>query len=429
MTKNKALTKEEQLFSNIIGYESVKDELLRYCDMIRNPEVYLKLNVRIPRGVLLYGAPGCGKTTIAFDLVNVCDGKLYLLDGGQPDDMFGAELLETFKKVDDSGKRSVIMLDNLNKYGAREHDSKVYELLNDFMPFYTDTSLDEKDCFIIATISSKKMIPDFLYRKNTFEYRVHIGYPSFEDTQKIVWHYSTQYPIASDMNLNDIEKLMFDQSCYDITKVFNTAGRNAGYERRYKITTDDFVKAYIFERDRAIFAEKPDEVCAWHEAGHLVASELMAPGCVSIAYIAGGDGSEGGVVRWQILPTNQLVVSALAGKAACEMQFGMDTDGSSSDLKKARDFLFDEIYETGSYGFLGFEATTEVRDSEHSTFERETIVRAELQRSLLMTQKILNQNREFLEKTAKALLERAYLLNSDIEKIKSTCTIHTIEGV
>lgn len=425
MSKNKALKNEEEaLFADIIGYESVKKKLVQYCDMVCNPEVYRKLNVKIPHGVLLFGANNDVKTSMAYDLVIACGGKLYTLDGGHTDDMFCDEMTKTFEEVDDREERSVILIENLTRFGTREENSYIYEILSGLMPFFTNT---EKDCFIIATVSGSKMIPKYLFRENTFEYVIKINYPTREDTKNIVNYYAEQYPVASDVNMEDIYNLMFEDTYEDILQVFNTAARYVGFDRRKEITTEDFVRAYIYENDNAEFTEKPNETSAWHEAGHLVACELLEPGCVNFAYIAMGDGTNGCVSRSLGLSTNQLVITTLAGKAALELQFGMEYEGSSFDVKRARDCLFDAIYKNGAYGFLGFEATSKVRDSEYSTFECETIVRAELQRKLLMTQRILAQNFEFLKKTANALLEKQYLLSSDIEKIRNSCTIHPIE--
>lgn len=418
---------KKKFFTDIVGFDSVKEELFQFCDMILNPYVYRKLHVRIPHGILLYGAPGCGKTTIAQELANICADKVYFIDGAMCDDILQNEILEKLKEASDSEGRFVILIDNLDKFCARDVNSPVYDTLSDLMQTFINE--DNEECFFIATSGEIESLPYGLMRKNTFEYTIHVDTPTYEDTKKLVQYFAKIYPVASNVNLDDIDKLFFNESCAYIIKVFDTAGKIAGGDRRFEITTEDFVIAHIVEQGYAVFDGEPNETSAWHEAGHLVVCELMTPGCVSIAYVSNGDYSDSVVSRWQSLPANQLVISALAGKAACEIQFGKKAEGTSSDLNKARNYLFDLMYKSGSYGFLGLEATSGVHDSENSTFERETIVRAELQRNLFKAQTMLAQNREFLEKTANALMQKSYLLHSDIEEIKKNCTIHPIEGV
>lgn len=413
-------------FDKVIGYEPIKNELLQICDMIRNREVYYALGAKMPRGVLLYGEPGLGKTLMAECFIDECGLKAYILRRNKGADRFVDAITDIFQKAKDNAP-SIVLLDDLDKYanGDDAHrDAKEYVAVQAGIDDVKDA-----DVFVFATVNDYCKLPRSLRRSGRFDRKIEILCPSSEDASEIIRHYLKDKKVSEDIDPIDIAMMIQNNSCAELETVLNEAAIRAAFLRKESITMDDVIYAVLrMEYDTPDSFEKPSEDqlrrVALHEAGHLVICEVLCPGSIGMAslYSLGKDSACGFVRRCRNLEKDpDYILAALGGKAAVDLYYADSfDDGWKSDLCKAAGQIKEELFRKGSggMGLLDLEM-----ESESLNARREAVVFAELERYLFKAKDILLKNRDFLEQVADALMEKETLLYSDIKQLRESVPV------
>lgn len=409
-------------FDKIIGYDHIKNELLEMIDMLKNPEVYENLGASLPNGILLEGDPGLGKTLIATSFIEECGVKSYVLRRNKET----KEFIEEMSKVFEDAKKnapSIILLDDMDKFAPEEKNAEEFSVLQALIDSVKDAKV-----FLIATMNYRRNIPDSLIRSGRFDRSLTLLYPSRADGPKIVKHYISKKNVGENVNTDDLAKMLWGKSCAELDSVINMAAIAAGHERSKKIEMRHLVNATLREAyNVSDNCEKktPEEreETAYHEAGHAVLSDIIKEGSVGIASICSTPTSDraGFMLRCKNLDrrAHEILVS-LGGKAAAELKYGKIASGTGADLSRAYSNVTDSVKTIGTYGIANIGS---YNDSVYQDARREAVVTAELERYLFKAKEILADNREFLEKLANELMEKETLLNSDIARIRATCTI------
>ncbi len=410
-------------FDRIIGYDYVKNEMLEIIDMLKNPDIYKKLGATLPSGVVLSGDPGLGKTLIATAFMEDCGVKSYTLRRNKETKEFIEEMNEVFDEARNNAP-SVILLDDMDKYAPDEKNSEEFAVLQALID-----SVKDKDVFLIATVNSHRHeLPESLTRAGRFDRFVHLYYPSGEDGANIVKYYIGKKPISDDVNMEDTAKMLAGKSCAELDCVINLAAISAAHERSEKIKMAHLVDATLREaygvtdNCEELTPEEREEV-AYHEAGHAVIADVIKEGCVGIVSICSAPRADKGgfMLRCDDLDRRAYeILVSLGGKAACEIKYGKVASGTKSDLVKACKNLDISTKHMGTYGVSNLGFGSETPEQDHRS---EIVVTAELERYLFKAKEILCDNREFLDKLAKELYEKETLLNSDVARIRATCTI------
>lgn len=417
-------------FDKVVGYEAIKDELLQICDMIGNRELYGQLGARLPRGVLLYGAPGLGKTLIAKSFIEESGLKAYVLRRDKGDD-FVESITETFREAKENAP-CIVFLDDMDKFANEDKnrsDAKEYVAVQ--------AGIDEvkgHDVFILATVNKLRKLPDSLVRSGRFDRKIEIECPSDKDAEKIVRHYLAGKKIADNVNMDDFSKMISYSSCAELETILNEAAISAAYARKNAIETEDLIGAVLKmqygSRDNSVKKTQEDiRKIALHEAGHLVVSEAVLPGSVGLASLRStGRGSYGGFIHHcKALPgTRHHVLVALAGKAAVELYYA-DTcaGGCSEDINRAFTYIRDGISEIAALGLGMIDVTTQrcPITSENMKSRNEAVTHAMLEEYIRKARDILLKNKDFLEKTADALVNKETLLYSDIRALRESTVV------
>ena len=411
-------------FDKVIGYTTIKNELMQLCDMIKNKDIYEKLGAKLPSGVLLYGDPGLGKTLMAKCFIEECNLKTFTIRKNKSES-FVEHIIDTFIEAKKNAP-SIVFLDDMDKFANEDNNHKDAE---EYVA--VQSGIDDVkgfDVFVIATVNEFRKLPDSLTRSGRFDRCIRIGSPSSEDSVKIIEHYLENKKIDKEINIDDISKMICYSSCADLESIMNEAAIIAGVNRKEYIEMSDVVNAVLKKEYNS-----PDEYVkvdshelkkvAYHEAGHLVMCEVLCPGSVGIVSLRkNGRSSTGGFVRrCKKLPdAESQILVCLAGKAAVELNYGICADGCETDIRKAYNEIRDEVSEKGSIGF-GMVDVSNYRfpnPSESLNSRNESVVQAELERYFYKAKKIIIENKEFLEKVVEALLEKDALLASDIAKIR-----------
>lgn len=176
-------------FDDIIGYDSIKLELKRVCDMVRNPEKYEKLGVKMPKGIMLYGPPGVGKSLFAKAFIDACGTQYFICRKNQPNGDFVKLIKEIFEEARNNTP-SIVFLDDMDKFANQDDKHKNAE------EFITIQScIDEnrdKAILVFATANDLSLVPESLMRTGRFDISINVKKPKGTDAVKIVKHYLSQ---------------------------------------------------------------------------------------------------------------------------------------------------------------------------------------------------------------------------------------------
>lgn len=411
----------------VIGYSSIKKELLKIIDVLNNPDKYAELGVGIPKGVMLQGEPGIGKTLMAISFVEECNRTSYVIRKNKPDGTFVDYIRDTFEEAANN-EPSIILLDDIDKFANEDYshrDAEEYVTVQACID-----SVKNKDVFVIATSNDAHQLPESLLRSGRFDKVFYMDFPKGEDAKKIIEHYLENKKCDKDIDAEEISRFSSGHSCADLETVINEAGLCAVYEGRQLISQEDLKKAclrkfYGIDDDEQV-SEEMFEKRVVHEAGHTVVAELKEPGVVNfVSASVKKRGRIGGFVSKKSKESLSMdfaneeteILILLAGKAAIEIVMG-DTDvGANSDIGKAFNIARRLLDNYAAYDFNswchGGETSSKIYD------HLDSVTGAEISRYYMETKRLLIKNRSFLDAIIENLRDKKILSYKDIEKIRS----------
>lgn len=427
-----------EAFKNVIGYEAVKKELAQIIDVLNNEDVYSALGVKKPGGLLLYGPPGIGKTTMANALIEASGWKCFTCrrDGSKDRDEtdFTARINTVFEKAT-AESPAIVFLDDMDKFANEDANRKDAEEY-----IAVQAGIDRvrgKDIFVVATANNIKKLPDSLIRAGRFDTSIELEAPSGQEAIKIIDHYLDQKSFVDKADPETIARLMAGSTCAELEMIVNKAGIYAGFERAEKISGRHLVKACLhsmFEIPEKILdgevepVDLSDKSCEraqviWHEAGHAVVSEALAPGSVSLVCSFGTSKRKRGCTSCDLKMVTDgtesievRVMTGLGGMAAVEHIFGKHGIGNGSDISAAYHQIEKQIEAESQAGL--YYSDRNHFESDEMWKAREHVTAALVQRYYNKTMELLCDNHELLVAVAKELAEKGYLLAEDIERIK-----------
>lgn len=405
-------------FDRIIGYDYIKTELMQISDMIHCPEVYAALDAKLPQGLLLSGAPGLGKTLMATALMEDSGLPCFTVRRSQSEDEFLKQLAHMFDEAAEAAP-SMLLLDDMDKFD-KDKDGAGFTAVQSCID-----KVQGKQVFVIATVNDKDDLPASLLRCGRFDRQIAVHRPTRTDSEQIIRRYLGGKTPAPDISLPDLTQLLSRSSCAQLESTLNEAAIYAAYERSNSITRVHLIHAVlktIHHVPPEVYpvSEEQRKKAAFHEAGHAAMLELVAPGStafVTLLYSPTSGSCYGFAYRNRPLGRRANILTFLSGKAAYELQFGRMGPGCNDDITRAAKLIREKAEELGSSGMLGVNVSGRYADSEAGLLERETIVRAELERYLFEAKEMLASHRQMVQELAEALLEKQTLLHSEIQAI------------
>ena len=431
-------------FDMIIGYAAVKKELRQIADTLKNREAYEKLGVSAPRGLLLHGEPGVGKSLMASAIIEDSGRQAFICRKDQPNGDFVKVIKATFDKAIENAP-SIVYLDDMDKFAngdERHPDAEEYVTVQSCID-----AAKGKEVFVLATVNNMRCLPNSLHRAGRFDRVIKIEPPRGNDALKIIAHYLESKRVVKSVDAKTIARIMDGSSCAELETVINEAGLYAGYERAEAITMDHFVEAcmrIVFnvpttvsdadDTDLSICLSDCDSVDSqiiYHEAGHAVVSEILCPESVTLISAYKRGGGQGGFTDYYNNKTHtplywlkSRVISSLSGIAAVEQKYGILDVGGERDIEQAYHVVQDLVTNKCINGLRLYSKGYE--ESECLRVEQEKIISAEIEKFYHKAKEIIARNREFLDKIAVALAEKKLLTAVDVQKIKSECKIYQV---
>lgn len=418
-------------FDNIIGYESIKVEVIRICDVVKNKAKYEKLGVSLPNGLLLYGEPGVGKTLFASCFIKESERKSFICRKNLPSGEFVKYIKDTFIEAKNNTP-SIILLDDFDKFANEDKDHKNAEEYVTIQSCIDD--VQNCDVFIIATANDLKLIPESLLRAGRFDTSIEIKNPKGEDAEKIIKHYIETKKFVVNLDFKQLAKLLNGRSCAELETIINQAGIYAGYKGKSQIEFEDIIKASIrvvYQAPETIKNEslEDNEMVSYHEAGHAVVSEILEPNSVTMISVGGHEGAIGGFTSyyrdeeyWNSIDLmKNRILCLLGGRCAIEIKYGKIDVRCTSDIERAIDVIERIVTK---YGGVGFDkCSTRHFDFDLSynyRYYQERAISDELSKYYQEVKELLVKNKKFLDAVAIELNKKKLLIASDIKKIKES---------
>lgn len=411
----------------VIGYDSIKETLRQIADVLKRPETYKEKGVFMPRGLLMESAPGLGKSLMASILMEESGRKSFVFRRINEGNTFLGEMKDIFDVAKEEAP-SILLLEDLNLYV--ESNSPYAPEWACLQACIDETS--DADIFVIATTNDTRYMPQSLLRPGRFDYILNLNPPLGKTAENIVSYYLRDKNLAKDVQISDIVKAMPQVSCATLETVMNLAAINSVYRDHAHVQKEDIIDALlkvVYNLRKADCEEDPQEhqMIAVHEAAHAVVGEVLHSGSIGIITIRGSHGAIGGMESgFAVYAKSEEefqdeIIKTLAGKAGTALIYGIMDIRAAADIKKADQLLDIWLCHFAGGGFSGVEPS-ENRLSEPRLSYNEAIKSAKLEELYRRAYKILYDNRDFLLAVQKELLEHETLLNSDLAKIRESCT-------
>lgn len=417
-------------FDKIIGYADIKDELIRFCDVLKNFKEYKRLGVEIPRGILLYGEPGIGKTLLAKNFIKESKIKSFTIRKDKHSREFVNHIRNIFYKAKKE-EFAIVFLDDIDKFANEDEyhkDAEEYVVVQSCIDDCKGSNV-----FVLATANNIYCLPNSLMRAGRFDKVIQMTCPGGDDAKKIIKHFLSKKRVLGDTDIDDISSFLAGHSCAELEMVINEAGIYAVFDKRAKIEQRDIIKAcmhLIFDAPESVEYIDSNilKKVAVHESGHAVISEILEPGSVNLVSICGYSNTSGGVTsvrkpedyNFNVVTQEHEIIRSLGGKAATEMIYGTFDLGCEGDLHTAFDLVTTFVDNYCAYGFNAFERCN---PSQYLLESKDRKVAEEMDRYYRKSKQIIAENREFFDAMVQELLEEKTLTKKQIRGIRDSVVI------
>ncbi len=437
-------------FTDVAGQDAAKSELVEIVDFLREPDKYVALGARIPRGVLLVGPPGTGKTLMARAVAGEAKVAFFSLAASEFVEMFvgvgASRVRDLFKRAKDHAP-SIIFIDEIDAVGRRRgagmgggHDERE-QTLNQMLAEMD--GFDQAESVIVMAATNRPDVLDpALLRPGRFDRQVTVALPDKNGREAILKIHARGKPMAEDVSLSDLAKATIGFSGADLSNLANEAALTAARRSSKKITSLDFAEAF----DRIVLGikspplsnERERRLTAYHEAGHALVASLT-PKSDPIFKVTIVPRGQALGVTWYLPEDDKRsrtkgeliarILVGLGGRAAEEIVLDDITTGAVGDIRQITDMARRMVMQFGmsdaiglvnlnnedQQPFLGYSMTQEKHYSEETAAKVDVEVKRIIDEAYHHVLNLLRDNRDKLEALAQELLttevvERARLL-------------------
>ena len=436
-------------FRDVAGLEEAKEEVKEIVDFLKNPKKFTKLGGKIPKGALLVGSPGTGKTLLAKAVAGEANVPFYSLSGSDFVEMFvgvgAARVRDLFKKAKEKAP-CIVFIDEIDAIGRSrgrgqmpgsndERENTLNSLLVEMDGFSTDSGV-----IILAATNRPDVLDSALLRPGRFDRQISIDKPDLRGREEIFKVHVRNLKLNSDVNIKNLSAQTPGFAGAEIANVCNESALIAARKDKESIEMVDFQDAIDrviggLEKKNKIISPDEKRIVAYHEAGHAVAGWYLehADPLVKVSIVPRGIAALGYA---QYLPKEQFLYQtdqlldemcmALGGRAAEEIIFGKISTGALSDLERITKMAYSIVSVYGMNKNIGNISFFDSKQSDYnftkpyseSTAEKiDSEVKRIVDNAYNRTKKLLTEKREQLEKIANKLLEKEILFQNDLENL------------
>ncbi len=440
-------------FKDVAGLHEAKQEVSEVVEFLRDPKKFRKLGARIPRGILLIGSPGTGKTLLAKAVANEASVPFFYVSGSEFVEMFvgvGANRVRDTFETAKQAAPAIVFVDEIDAVGRErgagiggghdEREQTLNQILVEMDGFDTDDAV-----IVMAATNRPDILDPALLRPGRFDRRIILDEPSLNDRIEVLKIHSAEKPMSRDIDLRVVAERTSGFSSADIANLVNEAAILAARKGQRSITQSNLLESIEKvmlgpERRSHVFSKKEKEIAAYHEAGHaLVAARLPHSDPVHKVSIVSRGRAGGYTLK---LPSQDKYLKTksefeaelavlLAGYAAEQTVFNELTTGAANDLKVASELAHRMVTQFGmseklgplAYGdmhesiFLGRELMHDRTYSERIAQEIDAEVRVLADKAAIVATNILKANMDTLKSIATTLIEKETLEQAEFYEI------------
>lgn len=422
-------------FGDVAGLEEEKAELVEIVDFLKKPEAFTKMGAKVPRGILLCGKPGTGKTLIAKAIAGEANVPFISMSGSEFIEMFAGLGASRVRKLFEKAKKMapcIVFIDEIDAIGARrtsnsgaesENNQTLNQLLVEMDGFESNETI-----IVLAATNRPEMLDKALLRPGRFDRQIMIAPPDQKGREEILKIHSKDKKLAEDISLKDVAEDTAGFTGAELANILNEAAITATIRKHDAITREDLEDAVKkvtvgLEKNSRVISDKDKKLTAYHEAGHAVVSKFLETQNVVKEVSIIPRGMAGGYTMYKTnedkfyvskTEMEEKLVSLLGGRAAEKLALDDISTGASNDLEVATKIAKDMITIYGMSEVVGPISLKEAEENPNEMLvfgdKMENAIGAEI-KILIDTayeraQKILKEHKDKLDAIAMTLLEK-----------------------
>ena len=438
-------TKSKITFNDVAGLDEEKQEMIEIVDFLKNPDRFYEMGAKIPRGVLLCGKPGTGKTLIAKAIAGEANVPFISMSGSEFIEMFAGLGASRVRKLFEKAKKiapCIVFIDEIDAIGSRrtsssgaesENNQTLNQLLVEMDGFDTEETI-----IVLAATNRPEMLDKALLRPGRFDRQINIALPDLNGREAILKIHAEGKKFAKDINLRSIAEDTAGYTGAELANILNEAAIIATINKHKAITNKDIEDANKkvtmgLEKHSRIVSDKDKRLTAYHEAGHaIVSSQLETQKDIKEVSII-PRGVAGGYTMYKTnedkyyvskTEMEEKLISLLGGRAAEKIALNDISTGASNDIEVATQIAKDMIIKYGMSDSLG----PIYIDTEKDPYELQMLgekfgdaigaeVKIMLDDAYSKAQKLIKNNMDKLDKVAMRLMEKEIISAEEFQEL------------
>ncbi len=445
--------KKKVTFKDVAGIDEAKEEVVEIVEFLKNPHKFIRLGAKIPKGILLYGPPGSGKTLLARAIAGEADVPFFSISGSDFVEMFVGVGAARVRDLFEQAKKNapcIVFIDEIDAVGRQRgaglgggHDERE-QTLNQLL-VEMDGFDQSKGIILIAATNRPDVLDPALLRPGRFDRHIVVDRPDILGREEILKIHVRGKPLADDVDLKVIARRTPGFVGSDLANLVNEAAILASRKNKTKIEMEDFEEAIDRviagpERKSRIISEREKKIIAFHEAGHALVAKMLpnTDPVHKVSIIPRGMGALGYTLQ---LPTEDKYIVTkselleklsvlLGGRVAEEFEFSEMSTGAQNDLERATNIAREMVtrYGMSSLGpitlgkkheqvFLGRDIAEDRNYSDAIAFKIDQEIRNIIEDAYNRARDIIEKNAEKLKSIAEKLLEKEVLEGKELDEL------------